>query len=82
MDAKWHFLAVSHGRGLYDGMGRPVERLGRRAIVVSCYEEQIMKPRQLYRWAVVKISSVSFEYCTIEDRSEGLMVFRERFRKV
>jgi hypothetical protein len=32
-------------------------------------------------WAIVKIPSVSFEYCTVEDHSKEIMMFKVRFRK-
>jgi hypothetical protein len=40
-----------------------------------------MTLRQLYKWAVVKIPSVSFEYCTAEDHSKDMMMLKERSRK-
>jgi hypothetical protein len=40
-----------------------------------------MTPRQLYEWGAVKIPSVAFEYCTVEDHSKETMMIEERFRK-
>jgi hypothetical protein len=40
-----------------------------------------MTPRQLYKWAVVKIPSVTFEYCTVKDHSKETMMLEDRFKK-
>lgn len=40
-----------------------------------------MKPRQLYKWTVVKIPSVTFEQCTFEDHRKEMMMVEEKFRK-
>jgi hypothetical protein len=62
MDAEWLFFATSHGKGACDGIRGTIKRLPRKASMQNPYEEQIMTPRQLYEWAVVKIPSVTFEY--------------------
>jgi hypothetical protein len=35
----------------------------------------------LHVWDIMKIPSVTFEYCTVEDSSKEAVVFKERFRK-
>jgi hypothetical protein len=80
MDAEWHFFAASHGKGACVGTGGTIRRLARRASLQNLFEEQIMALRQLREWAVLKITSVTFEYCTTEDHSKQVM-FEERFRK-
>jgi hypothetical protein len=40
-----------------------------------------MTPRKLYGWAVVKIPSVTFEYCTVEDQSKETLMIEKRFSK-
>jgi hypothetical protein len=45
------------------------------------YEKQNITAGQLYDWAVVKIQSVSFEYCTAEDYSKETVMLKDRFRK-
>jgi hypothetical protein len=69
---------MSHGKDACDGIGGTIKRL---ASLQNPYEEQIITPRQLYEWAVVKIPSVTFEYCTVEDHSKQMMILEERFRK-
>jgi hypothetical protein len=81
MDAKWHFFAMSHGKGVCDETGGTIKRLARKTSLQNPYVEEIMTPRQLYEWAVVKILSVTFEYCTVEDHSKEMMMFEKRFRK-
>jgi hypothetical protein len=70
MDAEWHFV-TSHGKVACDGIGEQLK---------GVHEEPIMTPRQLYKWAVIKIPSVTFEYCTFGDHSKETML-KERFRK-
>jgi hypothetical protein len=62
MDATWHFLATSHGKGACDEIGGTIKRPARYASLQNHYEEQIMTPRQLNKWAVAKIPSVTIEY--------------------
>jgi hypothetical protein len=76
MDAEWHFFAL-HGKGACDGVAGTI----RKASLQNPYEEQIMTPRQLYEWAVVKIPSVTFLSCTVEDHSKEMMMLEGRFRK-
>jgi hypothetical protein len=38
-------------------------------------------PRKLCEWDVVKIPSVTFEYCTAEDHNKEMMLLEERIRK-
>jgi hypothetical protein len=71
---------VPHGKGACDGIGT-IKRLARKASLQNLYEEQIVTPTQLYKWAVVKIPSVTFEYCTAEDHSKEMTMLEERFRK-
>jgi hypothetical protein len=81
MDAKWHFFVMSHGKGACDGIGGTIKRLARKADLQNPCEEQIMTPRQLYEWAVVKIASFTFEYCAVEDHGKEMMMLKEGFRK-
>jgi hypothetical protein len=61
MNAKWQFLAMSNTKGPCDEVGGTIKRLARKAGLQNPYKEQIMIPRQLYKWALVKITSVTFE---------------------
>jgi hypothetical protein len=62
-------------KGACVGTGGTIIRPERKACLQNPYEEQIMKPRQLHEWAVVKILSVTFEYCTVKERGEhGIIV--------
>jgi hypothetical protein len=81
MDAEWHFFAASHGKDVSDRIGGTIKRLARKASLQNLYEEQIMALRQLYEWAVLKILSVTFKYCIVEDHSKEVILFKERFRK-
>jgi hypothetical protein len=47
----------------------------------NLYEEQIITPRELYKWTAVKISSVTFENCTAEEHSKETVQLKEPFRK-
>jgi hypothetical protein len=58
-----------------------INGLARKACLQIPYEEQIMTSRQLYKWAPVKISSVTSEYCTVEDHSKEMTRLEERLRK-
>jgi hypothetical protein len=79
MDTKWHFSAVSHGKG---ACARTGEKTGMsESKSVKSFEEEIMKPRQLYECTTVKIPSVTFQYFTVEDHKKGTMMLEERFRK-
>jgi hypothetical protein len=51
-------------------LGEESKRLARKASQQNSYEEQIMIPRQLYEWVVLKIPSVPFGYCTLENRNK------------
>jgi hypothetical protein len=81
MDAEWNFLAVSHGKHACDGSGRTDKRLARKQSLQNPYAEQVTMSRQLYKWAVVKRSSVTFEYFTIDDCRKEAVMLEERFRK-
>jgi hypothetical protein len=74
MDAEWHFSATSRGRGAYDAIGGTITRLARKASLQNPHEKLITTPRLLYEWAVIKIPSVTFEYCTVEDHSKEKMM--------
>jgi hypothetical protein len=63
-----HHMAKAHVMGL----GGAIKRLARKPSL-NHYEEQIMTPRQLYEWAVLKSPSVTFQYCTVEDSKEIMM---------
>jgi hypothetical protein len=80
MNAKWQFFA-SRGRGACDGIGGTIKRLARQESLQFTYEDQIMTPRYLYEWALVKILSLKFEYCTVEEHNKRMMMLKERFRK-
>jgi hypothetical protein len=81
MDAEWQFFAMSHGKGACDEIRGTITRLARKVSLQNCFEEQNMTPRELYKWAVMRIPSVIFEYCTVEDHSKETMMLEERFRK-
>jgi hypothetical protein len=36
-----------------------------------------MIAKQFYEWAIVKISPVTFEFCTVEDYSKETMVLKD-----
>jgi hypothetical protein len=37
-----------------------------------------MIPKQLYECVIVKVSSVTFEFCTVEDHSKEMMALKDR----
>ena len=80
LSAKWHFSATSHGKGACDGLGGTVKRLAARASLQRPYDQQIMTPRQLFDWATTAISTVHFEYCTIEDYEREKHYLEQRFQ--
>lgn len=79
LKAEWHFSATSHGKGACDGVGGTVKRLAARASLQKPYEDQIMTPQQLFKWADANITSVVFEYCTTEEHDAHAKVLEERF---
>ncbi len=79
LSAEWHFSATSHGKGACDGFGGTVKRLAARTSLQRPYEQQIMTPRQLFDWATISISAVTFEYCTIEDYEREQHFLEQRF---
>jgi hypothetical protein len=72
---------VSHGKGACNKTGGRIKRLARKASLQNHYEVQVMTSRQLYKWAVLKIPSVTFEYCTVEDHCKETVMLKVRFKK-
>ena len=62
LEAEWHFLATSHGKGPYDGLGVTIKREAARASLQRPLEGQIQTAFQLYEWAKEAISSIQFQY--------------------
>ena len=50
--AEWHFLATSHGKGPYDGIGGTIKRLAARA---RLQRTLILTPREFYEWAISNV---------------------------
>ena len=80
ISAEWHFYATSHGKNACDGLGGTVKRLAARASLQRPYDEQIMTPRQLFEWAAVNISTVTFNYCSMEEYERQHIFLEERFQ--
>ena len=81
VDAEWHFIAISHGKGPCDGLGGTVKRLAARASLQRPYEHQIMTLRQLYEWASDDISTVVFNYYTTDDYKNAETFLECRFQQ-
>jgi hypothetical protein len=79
---EWHFFAASHRKGACDGIWVTIKMLARQASLKRPYEEQIMTIRHLHERAVVKIPSVTFEYCAPDDHSKDTIMLKEKFRKM
>ena len=73
--AKWHFSAISNGKGACDGIGGTVKQLAARASLQRPYNNQIMTPCQLFDWVSSNLPGVPFGYCSMEDyrREEAIL---------
>jgi hypothetical protein len=74
--------ATSHGKSACKAIEGTVVRLGRKASPQNPYEEQIMIPRQLYEWVVVKFPSATFDYFTVANHSKRTNAPEQRFKQV
>jgi hypothetical protein len=80
--AEWHFFLTSHDKSACDAMGRTAKRLVANVSLQQPYADQVMAPRQLFRWAQTKIQNMNFEYVTeLEFIQEKLLYKRNSMAK-
>lgn len=79
VEAEWHFFATSHGKSACDGLGGTVKRLAARASLQRPYNEHILTPEDLFKFAVDNIANIDFEYCNVEDYEEAERKLMSRF---
>ena len=65
-----------HGKGACDGLGGTVKRLATKASLQRPFEDQIMTPLQLYRWASKNIPGIN---CTLEEYESDKTLLKTRF---
>ena len=78
-DAEWHFFATAHGKGPCDGLGGTVKRLAAKASLQRPYEDQILKPYQLYLWAKENIQGITFAYVDAAEVQQCAEFLQVRF---
>ena len=78
---EWHFSAISHEKGAFDGLGGTVKRLVARASPQMPYNVQIMTPRQLFDLASTNVPAVPFGYCSMEDYEREQHNLEQRFQQ-
>lgn len=79
--AEWHFFATSHGKGPCDGIAGSVKRLAFRASLQRRSENPILKPVDLYDWAITAIKNITFYYFEENVYEETESFLKERFSK-
>ena len=58
IEAEWHFIATSHGKGACDGIGGTVKRLADKASLQCPVENQILTPKLLFEFACEHIPGI------------------------
>lgn len=82
IEAEWHFSATAHGKGPCDGLGGTIKRQAARASLQRPYENQIVTPLQLHKWAKSNFSSkITFAFSTQEDYINSEIFLKDRFNK-
>jgi hypothetical protein len=73
--AEWHFFVTSHGKSACNGIGGTLRKLAAKASLQRPYNDEIMKPHQLYEWAQSSIHNLSFDFVTENEykEEEGLL---------
>ena len=60
LHAEWHSFATSHGKSPCDGIDGTVKRLVARASLQATTHNQIITPRDMFKWATDHIPGVRF----------------------
>ena len=63
ISADWTFLATSHGKGPYDGIGGCLKRTTAKASLSRTYKDQIIYPYQVYQFCRDNISGIKVLWC-------------------
>ena len=80
--AEWHFFATSCGKRSCDGLAGTVKWLAARASLQRLYyEHQITTLCQLCEWASDNISTLVFNYYTIDDYKKAETFLECRFQQ-